>query len=224
MPVAGGDEAGPVKRVRGLPRGAALAQCVQIGLTDRINGGEPKHQARTIQLAHPIARRLVFDRPKAQDQRACSRHFKRAAQTQHALAGLHFTDAGIASREHGPLDTAQIERGDFLGGENSVNWNKSNDHFYDVETGLLAAYEFESDAGGTPAHMHEIFSDYRSLDGVLIPMKQVVKIKPKGANDFNVFLTLTYTHVTFNDVDPTVFAPPQAVRDLAAKGKPVPGS
>jgi hypothetical protein len=27
------------------------------------------------------------------------------------------------------------------------NWNKSNDSFYDVETDLLAGYEFESDAG-----------------------------------------------------------------------------
>lgn len=104
------------------------------------------------------------------------------------------------------------------------NWNKPNDHFYDVETGLLTAYEFESDAGGAPALTHEIFSDYRPVDGVLIPMKQVLKIKPKGANDFSVFLKLTYTSVTFNDVDPAVFTPPQTVRDLAAKTKPVRGS
>jgi hypothetical protein len=50
-------------------------------------------------------------------------------------------------------------------------------------------------------------------------MKQTVKIKPKGASDWTVFLTLTYTSVTFNDVDPAVFAPPQAVRDFVAKGK-----
>jgi len=43
MPVAGGDEAGPVKGVRGLACGAALAQRVQIGLMDRINGRKPEH-------------------------------------------------------------------------------------------------------------------------------------------------------------------------------------
>lgn len=104
------------------------------------------------------------------------------------------------------------------------NWNKSNDHFYDVETGLLAGYEFESDAAGTPAPTHEIFSDYRPADGVLVPTKQTVKIKPKDASDWTVLLTLHYTSITFNDVDPAVFAPPQAVRDLAAKSKPNPGN
>ncbi len=99
------------------------------------------------------------------------------------------------------------------------NWNKANDHFYDVETGLLAGYEFESDAGGGPAPTHEIFSDYRPVDGVLVSMKQVVKIKPKSAGDWTVLITLTYTSITFNDVDPAVFIPPQAVRELAAKGK-----
>jgi hypothetical protein len=103
------------------------------------------------------------------------------------------------------------------------NWNKSNDHFYDVETGLLAGYEFESDSAGAPAPTHEIFSDYQRVDGVLVPMKQVVKIKPKSASDWSVLLTLTYTSVTFNDVDPAVFAPPQAVRDLEVKDKKTPG-
>jgi hypothetical protein len=104
------------------------------------------------------------------------------------------------------------------------NWNKSNDHFYDVETGLLAGYEFESDAAGAPAPTHEIFSDYQRVDGVLIPVKQVVKIKPKSATDWSVLLTLTYTSVTFNDVDPAVFAPPQTVRDLASKNKKTSGA
>jgi hypothetical protein len=104
------------------------------------------------------------------------------------------------------------------------NWNKANDHFYDVETGLLAGYEFESDAGGAATPTHMIFSDYHPVDGVLVPMKQVAKIKPKSNGDWTVLLTMTYTSVTFNDVDPAVFAPPQAVRDLAAKAKPNPGS
>jgi len=93
------------------------------------------------------------------------------------------------------------------------NWNKSNDHFYDRETGLLAGYEFESDLGPT----HEIFSDYQKIDGVLVPMKQTVKVRAKPGSDWPVQFVLTYTSVTFNDVDPAVFTPPQAVRDLVAK-------
>jgi hypothetical protein len=93
-----------------------------------------------------------------------------------------------------------------------------------VKTGLLAGYEFESDAGGGPALTHEIFSDDRAVDGVLVPTRQTVKIKPKNAADGTVPLTLNYTSITFNDVDPVVFAPPQAVRELAAKTKTNPGS
>lgn len=104
------------------------------------------------------------------------------------------------------------------------NWDKSNDHLYDVETGLLTSYEFESDTGNGMALTHEIFSDYRPVDGVLFPMKQTVKIKPKVTSDWTVFLILTYTSVTANDVDPAVFAPPQAVRDFLAKQKPSSGS
>ena len=94
-------------------------------------------------------------------------------------------------------------------------WNKPNDHFYDVETGLLVGYEFESEIGLT----HEIFADYRKVDGVLVPMLQTFWAKTIGRNgsSWRVMQTLTYTSVTFNDVDRAVFTPPKAVRDLAAK-------
>jgi hypothetical protein len=95
------------------------------------------------------------------------------------------------------------------------NWNKSNDHFYDRETGLLAGYEFDSEFG----LIHEIFSDYKKVDGVLFPMKQTVKVKPKSG-DWVIQQTLIYESVTFNDVDPAVFRPPQPVRDLLAKTRP----
>lgn len=94
------------------------------------------------------------------------------------------------------------------------NWNKKNDHFYDRETNLLAGYEFDSELGPT----HEIFSDYKKVDGVLVPMKQTIKVKPKSG-DWAIQQTLNFESITFNDVDPAVFAPPQSVRELLAKGK-----
>jgi hypothetical protein len=95
------------------------------------------------------------------------------------------------------------------------NWGKSNDHYYDRETGLLTAYEFQAD----PGLVHEIFSDWQKVDGVLVSMKQTVKVKSKEG-DWKIFRGITYSSYTFNDVDPTVFAPPQPVRDLLARSKP----
>jgi hypothetical protein len=95
------------------------------------------------------------------------------------------------------------------------NWNKSNDHFYDRETNLLAGYEFESELGLT----HEVFADYKKLDGVLVPLKQIVKVHSKDGA-WAVQQTLQFESVTFNDVDPAVFAVPAPVRDLLAKAKP----
>jgi hypothetical protein len=99
------------------------------------------------------------------------------------------------------------------------NWGKTNDHFYDQKTGLLVGYEFDSEWRGGPGLTHEIFSDYRKIDGVLVPMKQVVKIKSKSGGDWTVLQVTTYSSVTFNDVDRAVFTPPPSVRDLVLKGK-----
>jgi hypothetical protein len=92
-------------------------------------------------------------------------------------------------------------------------WDKSNDHFYDVETGLLDGYELESERG----LVHEIFSDYRRVDGVLVPTLQTVKTRPKTGGEWTVVQTLAYASITFDDVPPAAFTPPEAVRDLIAK-------
>jgi hypothetical protein len=69
------------------------------------------------------------------------------------------------------------------------------------------------------SHAHEVFSDYRKIDGVLVPMKQVVKIKSKSGADWTVLQVTIYSSVTFNDVDRAVFTPPRSVPDLVLKGK-----
>ncbi|MBZ5551641.1 MAG: hypothetical protein LAO21_02895 [Acidobacteriia bacterium] len=102
------------------------------------------------------------------------------------------------------------------------NWNKSNDHFYDRQTGLLAGYEFNSEWRGGPGLTRNVFSDYQKVDGVLVSMKQVVQVKPKSGGEWTVETVVTLTSVTFDDVDPGVLTPPQAVRDLLAKGNPTP--
>jgi len=99
------------------------------------------------------------------------------------------------------------------------NWGKTNDHFYNQKTGLLVGYEFDSSWRGGAGLTREIFSDYHKIDGVLVPMKQVVKVKSKSGDDWTVLQIMTYSSVTFNDVDRAVFTPPVSVRDLASKGK-----
>ena len=99
------------------------------------------------------------------------------------------------------------------------NWGKTNDHFYDQKTGLLVGYQFDSSWRGGAGLTHEIFSDYQKIDGVLVPMKQVVKVKSKSGDDWTVLQVMTYSSVTFNDVDRGVFTPPVSVRDLVSKGK-----
>jgi hypothetical protein len=102
-----------------------------------------------------------------------------------------------------------------------TNWGQSNNQFYDRETGLLVGYEFDNMWRGAPALDHEVFSDYVRIEGVLVPMKQTSKAKPKdGVAGWTVVQTLIYTSVTFNNVDSSVFTPPRAVRDLLAKHKP----
>lgn len=92
------------------------------------------------------------------------------------------------------------------------NWGKKNDHFYDRETGLLVGYEFDSELGST----REIFSDYKKVAGVLVPIKQTVKVKTQEGI-WIIREILNFESVTFDHVDPAIFVPPRAVRDLAPK-------
>jgi hypothetical protein len=97
-----------------------------------------------------------------------------------------------------------------------TNWGKLNDQFYDVGTGLLAGYEFEQPFAEGPKLVHEIFSDYRRIDGVLVPMRQTAKVRSKQGGDWSVLRTIRYSSVTFNKLDSSAFAPPSAVIALQA--------
>ena len=59
-------------------------------------------------------------------------------------------------------------------------------------------------------------SERARVDGVMVPMKQTVKVKSK-AGEWQTAQVLNYESVTFNDVDPSVFIPPDSVRKLFDK-------
>jgi hypothetical protein len=98
-----------------------------------------------------------------------------------------------------------------------TNWGKVNDQFYDVGTGLLAGYEFEQLLPDGPKLVHEIFSDYRRVDGVLVPMRQTAKIRSREGGDWSVLRTIRYSSVTFSAVEASALSPPAAVIALEAK-------
>lgn len=94
------------------------------------------------------------------------------------------------------------------------NWNKANDHFYDQKTGLLTGYEFNSLLGLT----HEIFADYKKIDGILFPTKQILKVKSKEGK-WAIRQVFHFKSVVFNNVDSKVFKMPEVVSDLLTKKK-----
>lgn len=96
-----------------------------------------------------------------------------------------------------------------------TNWDKVNEHFYDKETGLLQGYAFNTAWRGGNGDATEIFEDYRDFGGVRMPAKST----SRDGNNLSVSLI---TSVTYDDVDDSVFALPEAVKQAlsAAKAKP----
>src|SRR5262245_30831784 len=119
-PVAGGDESSPVERMRALPLGAARAENCETRVAHGVGGTEMLLQPAAVERAHPVERRLIFDRPEAHDDGANSSDLKGAAQTKHTFAHSDFPEARVARREHRPLDAFQIQAGDLFSGENAV--------------------------------------------------------------------------------------------------------
>jgi len=95
-----------------------------------------------------------------------------------------------------------------LNGKNK--WGIVNEHFYDTTTGLLVGYRFNSAWRGGSGEEIEVFSDYKDFGGWLMPTRDVNKT-PDGTQ------VQTRTSVSFDDVDDSVFALPEAVKVLLTK-------
>jgi len=97
-------------------------------------------------------------------------------------------------------------------------WGRQNDHFYDRETGLLAAYEFDSTWRGGPGLEREIFTGYRRIGDVLVSTEQSFEARSKAqTGTWEPEQRLTSRTITFDDVEPASLEPPAAVRDLIAR-------
>jgi hypothetical protein len=89
----------------------------------------------------------------------------------------------------------------------TTNWGKDNNQFYDVETGLLAGYRFQSD-DASKALTFAIFEDYRNFGGPLIATRNTTRAGNKSR-------TLIYKSVSYEPLADSIFELPPAVKALS---------
>jgi hypothetical protein len=88
----------------------------------------------------------------------------------------------------------------------TTNWGKDNNQFYDVDTGLLAGYRFQSD-DSSKTLTFAIFDEYRRFGGPLIATRNTTRA---GKNS----RTFTYKSVSYEPVADSIFDLPPAVKAL----------
>jgi len=90
------------------------------------------------------------------------------------------------------------------------NWNQPNEQFYDKDSGLLIGYLFDTKWRGGPGETTQLFEDYKTFGGVLMPTKST----GRDANGVSISLI---TAVTYDDVEDSVFVLPDAVKKALAQ-------
>ncbi len=88
----------------------------------------------------------------------------------------------------------------------TTTWGKDNNQFYDVETGLLAGYRFQSD-DSSKTLTFATFEDYRNFGGPLIATTNTTRA---GKNS----RTFTYESVSYEPLADSMFQLPSAVKAL----------
>lgn len=88
----------------------------------------------------------------------------------------------------------------------TTNWGKDNNQFYDVETGLLAGYRFESD-DASKTLTFAIFEDYKNFGGPLIATRNTSRAGNKSQ-------TFIYKSVSYEPLADSIFELPPAVKAL----------
>ncbi|MGC2112569.1 MAG: hypothetical protein WA655_23825 [Candidatus Korobacteraceae bacterium] len=93
------------------------------------------------------------------------------------------------------------------------NWGRVNEHFYDKQNGLLLGYAFNTAWRGGKGDATETFEDYKDFGGVLMPAKAT----SRDGDDLAITLIRS---VTYDDVEDSVFALPDAVKKATATTNP----
>jgi hypothetical protein len=88
----------------------------------------------------------------------------------------------------------------------TTHWGKDNNQFYDVQTGLLAGYRFQSDAASS-AVTTLLFQAYQNFGGPLVATKVTARTGDQGQ-------TITSTSVSYEPLADSIFDLPDAVKAL----------
>jgi hypothetical protein len=88
----------------------------------------------------------------------------------------------------------------------TTNWGKDNNQFYDIDTGLLVGYRFESDDASKTITI-ALFQDYKNFGGPLIATKNVSRTEERSQ-------TFTYKSVSYEPLADSLFELPEAVKRL----------
>lgn len=89
----------------------------------------------------------------------------------------------------------------------TTHWGKDNNQFYDVETGLLAGYRFQSDNSASAVVTTLLFRDYKNFGGPLMATKTIARTGDKTQ-------TFTITSISYEPLDDARFELPAAVKAL----------
>lgn len=88
----------------------------------------------------------------------------------------------------------------------TTHWGKDNNQFYDVQTGLLAGYRFQSDDSSKTVII-ALFDDYKKFGGPLVATKNTTR-----SGDH--YQTFTYKSVNYDPLADSLFDLPPAVKAL----------
>ena len=88
----------------------------------------------------------------------------------------------------------------------TTNWGKDNNQFYDLDTGLLVGYRFESDDASKTITI-DLFQDYKSFGGPLMATKNVSRTGDRSQ-------TFTYKSVSYEPLADSLFELPEPIKRL----------
>jgi len=88
----------------------------------------------------------------------------------------------------------------------TTHWGKDNNQFYDVKTGLLAGYRFQSDDKSAAVSI-VLFQDYKNFGGPLVATKVVSQTGDR-------MQSFTYQSISYEPLPDSLFELPQAVKAL----------
>jgi hypothetical protein len=89
----------------------------------------------------------------------------------------------------------------------TTHWGKDNNQFYDVDTGLLAGYRFQSDSSASAKVIIALFQDYKSFGGPLVATRNINRSGDRSQS-------ASVISVSYEPLADSMFELPPAVKAL----------